>query len=254
MNIKQVLRVVKDFFNPNRYELDAFLIRGGEKKPFALILPGGGYEAVCTENEGIPYAEELNKLGYSAFVLSYRVRKKAKFPAPLDDAARAVRYITENAENLGVRVNGYSVWGSSAGGHLAGAFASKTIGYKKYGLPKPAAVILAYPVVTMGEFTHEGSKVNLIGRNATQEMIDKTSVEKLVDGDYPAVYVWYSDADKTVDPKNSIMLSDALKRNGVRHICREYNTPEHGIGLGKGSECEPWFAEAVRFWEEETQK
>lgn len=247
MDIVGSVRFIKDKLRPNRYRLDEFLISGGEKRPFALIFPGGGYAEVCSFAEGTPYAKALNKNGYSAFVLYYSVRGKAKFPAPVEDAARALRYIIDNADRLNVDVNNYTVWGSSAGGHLAGFFSSAS-GCEKYGLPKPKATVLCYPVVTMGEYAHKGSRKYLIGENASDELVKMTSVERLVDKNYPPTFVWYSAADKTVDPENSKMLIKALADNGVSHKSMEFGTVSHGMGLGVGTECEPWFGEALDFW------
>lgn len=100
----------------------------------------------------------------------------------------------------------------------------------------------------MGELTHEGSRKNFLGNNPSDEMIRKTCVENLVDKSYPPTFVWYSTADETVNPENSRMLIQALADNGVKHKCMEFKTVPHGAGLGIGSECEPWFNEAVHFW------
>lgn len=251
MKLDEMLQAVKDYWLPNKYRLDEYPILNGEKKPFALVIPGGGYSMVCSFAEGLPYAKALNKEGYAAFVLRYRVGKKAKYPATLDDVAKALKYIIDNADRLNVDVNNYSVWGSSAGGHLAGLYSAN---YKNYGLPKPNALILTYPVVTMGELTHEGSKMNLIGENATEDMIKKTSIENLVDKNFPNTYVWYSLEDKTVNPQNSKMLIKVLEENSICHKSHEFKTGAHGIGLGIGTECEPWFKEAIEFWRNASEK
>lgn len=61
-------------------------------------------------------------MGYSAFVVYYRVKRKAKFPAPQDALARAIKDVLVRAEKLNLDTKSYSVWGSSAGGHLAAIF------------------------------------------------------------------------------------------------------------------------------------
>ena len=169
-----MLQAVKDFWLPNHYHLAEFPLLNGDKKPFALILPGGGYKMVCSFAEGLPYAKALNEKGYAAFVLIYRTDKKAKYPAPLDDVATALKYIFDNADRLNVDVTNYAIWGSSAGGHLAGCFSSGEIGYKKYHLPKPCVAVLSYPVVTMGSLTHEGSQKYFLGKNPSVEIIKKS--------------------------------------------------------------------------------
>lgn len=250
MKIDEMFQAVKDFWLPKKYQLTEFLIPDGDKKPFALILPGGGYKMVCSFVEGLPYAKELNKQGYAAFVLRYSVKKNAKYPAPIEDVARAVRYLADNADRLNVDINNYTIWGSSAGGHLACCFSSSKIGYKKYNLPKPSATILAYPVVTMGEFTHEGSRKYFLGENPSDELIQKTSAENLVDTDFPPTFIWCSATDKTVNPINSEMLDKALEQSEVKQKFIKFNTGAHGIGLGIGTECEKWFNEAIKFCNE----
>ncbi|MBQ9227940.1 MAG: hypothetical protein IJ168_03825 [Eubacterium sp.] len=70
----------------------------------------------------------------------------------------------------------------------------------------------------------------------------------MVDKDFPPTFVWYSTADKTATPENSIMLLKALEHNKIPYQSMEFHTVPHGIGLGLGSECEPWFDEAIKFW------
>ena len=249
MNFPTMLQAAYDFWRGKGYGLKEYVIRDGKKHPFALICPGGGYEMVCSFVEGAPYAKKLNALGYSAFVLYYRCGKRARYPAPQDDLAKALRDILSRADKLNIETEGYSVWGSSAGGHLAATFGTETLGYAHYQLPKPAALVLTYPVITMGDYTHEGSRKNLLGSAPSQEEIDLYSVEKQVNADYPPTFLWCGDADRTVDHENSRAMAKALQANGVPHRFEEYPGVDHGVGLGTGLACEPWFQHAVSFWE-----
>ena len=63
-----------------------FFFRGKPGAPFAVICPGGGFSYVGSLHEGFPYAMELSKRGYSAFVLQYRVGGGGT-PAVVDLAA-----------------------------------------------------------------------------------------------------------------------------------------------------------------------
>lgn len=242
-------RGAHDIFT-NKYELEYFPAPGGGKKPFALICPGGGYRFVMSCIEGEPYARALNEKGYTAFVLRYRTRKKGRFPAPQQDIARGVREILENAEKYEVQKEGYSVWGSSAGGHLAAGFGTKEYGYLHFGLPKPGVLILCYTVITMGKQTHPGSADNLLGKKAPAEERRRLSLEYWVTENYPPTFLWNSEADELVPPVNSELLAKALRDNGIPHEYVRYKTGAHGIGLGTGTECEGWFELAVAFWEQ----
>lgn len=249
MDIRKGCQAAWDFWRPKRRELQKFLLKDGKKHPVAVICPGGGYSMVCGFQEGMPHARELNKRGYSAFVLYYRCRKHARFPAPMDDLAWAVREITNHAEEWNLNMQGYSVWGSSAGGHLAASFGTESIGYASYGLPKPGAIILSYPVVTMTQVSHGGSRNQLLGKNPSKKMIDRTSVEKLVTRAYPPTFVWYGEADSVVDPHNSQKLAQVLHQEGIPCELVSYPGVEHGVGLGEGLSCEGWLQKAVDFWE-----
>lgn len=244
MKICDFIRRKRDTLRRNRYELKPYLVKDGKSHPFALICPGGGYSEVCSFGEGRPFAEELNKSGYHAFVVYYRVKDKAKYPNPQDDLERAVREIFGNSERWRVETEGWSLWGSSAGGHLAASYCTE-----KRGTPKPSALILVYPVITMGEHTHEGSRNNLLGKNPSREMIDKLSVEKQAGPDYPPVFAWYGTADDTVGTVNTEMLAKALERVSVTHKVEAYEGIGHGAGLAKGTAAEVWLSHAVEFWE-----
>lgn len=238
----------------NQYHLTCYPAPDGKKAPFALICPGGGYVMCVGNGEGIPYAQKLNKAGYAAFVLRYRCRGKAYRPAPLEDVAIALRDIIDHADEYNVETGSYSLWGSSAGGHLIGSFGSEAHGWKHYGLPRPGALVLIYPVITMGELTHKGSRKYFLGKHPTAQDIADWSVENLVTPAYPPTFLWNSKTDSCVNPQNGELMAAALEKSGVEHRFIQYATGTHGCGLGRGTEVEPWFGEAVTFWETQLAK
>lgn len=248
------LGMIFDWYAPNRYALKHYPAPGGQKAPFAVICPGGGYGMVASSVEGKPYAKKLNEMGFSAFVLRYRCGRKARFPAPMDDLAQAVRYILAGAERLNVQRAGYSVWGSSAGGHLAASFGTQNMGYSHYGLPKPGAIVLAYPVISMGPLGHSGSTRNLLGKCPDSHRVRTASIDQNVSQNYPPTYIWNSTTDELVSPQNGALLADALQAAGVPHVYRRFESGRHGCGLATGTDCEPWFAQAVSFWRSKNQE
>ncbi len=240
--------VARDFYHTNDYELVPYLVEDGKKHPTAIICPGGAYGMVCSYVEGEPFAKKLNRMGIHALVLYYHVREKALYPAPQNDLARAVREAHEKAEVWNLDMENYSVWGSSAGGHLAASFGTEIMGYPKYCLPKPGAMVLIYPVVTMGSLTHEGTRDHLLGKDPTSKMLHMASIEQQVTPSYPPTFLWCGDADATVSPENSRMLAAALKEAGIAVQFEEYSGIDHGVGLGTGTVCEDWLEKAVAFW------
>ena len=249
MSFSKIIESVFDPFRFNRYMLQPYLLNDGKKHPFALICPGGGYGMVCSGGEGKPFAEKLNKLGYHAFVLRYHTKSKGRYPQPQQDVKRAAEEIFSHAEEWNVATEGWSLWGSSAGGHLAASYCAE-----KWDTPKPSALILCYPVITMGEYTHKGSKDNLLGKKAGADMIDRLSVEKNVSADYPPTYLWFGTADNAVPPINGEKLKSALAEASVECRMDLYEGIGHGAGMATGTAAEPWFNNAVEFWEKQRGK
>lgn len=243
-------QVFYDLHRLNRYRLDdRFVLRDGKTHPFAVVCPGGGYGVICSFIEGTPVARKLNALGISVFIVYYRVRRRARFPHPQDDLARAVREILGRAEEYRLETENYSVWGASAGGHLVASFGTETMGWKKYGLPKPGALVLLYPVISMDPaLTHMGTHDNLLGKKATPAMEQATSIEKQVTAAYPPCYLWCGDADKLVSPDNTRRMAAALERAGVPFRCEIFPGIDHGGGPGTGTVAEGWIDRAAAFW------
>lgn len=200
--------------------------------------------------EAFPIAKRLNELGYCAFVLNYCTGKHASEPNPMDDVAQAVRFILQHAGEFNIDAEGYAVMGFSAGGHLAASFGTESLGYARYNLLKPGAVILAYPVVTMGGKTHADSRKNLLRKKNinNQELIKKYSIEQQVTLHYPPSYEWQFDQDDTVPIENTQMLTEVLKANGIPLAYETFNGTLHGCGLGQERKAEDWLDRAVDFW------
>lgn len=243
---------IREFFDThrrNRYGLKPYLLKDGKVHPVAVIVPGGGYRRVCSFIEGRPYAKKLNAMGYHAVVVYYRVREKARYPAPQEDLAQAIGTLLKKARAWKLDMNGYSLWGSSAGGHLAASFGTESMGWKRFGLPKPGAVILSYPVVTMGEKAHQGSRNHLLGPNPDAQAVAMTSIEQQITAAYPPTFLWWGANDHSVDPDNSRMLKAALEEHQIPCVCTEYQNTGHGVGMGQGHPCQGWFERAAAFWE-----
>lgn len=145
-----------------------------DKRPEVIICPGGGYELLSFDTEGIELAEKMEMAGYIPFILSYRV-KPNYYPAPQIDLALAVRYLKVNAEQYGIEPEKIMLMGSSAGGHLCGSYVEnyeeinnelnreldknggkQLIRYKDISAA-PSMLCLNYSVISFGENGHEDS-------------------------------------------------------------------------------------------------
>jgi len=223
-----------------------------------IICPGGAYGMLAIDKEGYKVAEWFNSLGINAFVLKYRLPSdlimKNKTVAPLQDAQEAVRLVRRNAAKWNLNPNKIGIMGFSAGGHLA-ATLSTHYNAKVY-IPsdttsaKPNFSILIYPVISMQEgITHQGSKDNLLGKNADKETVEKYSNEKQITADTPKTFLVHATDDKAVPVENSINYYLALKKEKVPAEMHLYENGGHGFGLGvKGTNsfwpktCEKWLA------------
>ena len=237
--------------NPDLKETGLAFLSSGKKSRFIVICPGGGYEAVCATAEGYPLAKELNELGYSVFIVSYRVGKKGRCPKPIDDLARAIGFILTNAEKFNVEAENYCVIGFSAGAHLVSSWGIKEIGYEKYNLPKPGLLTLCYPVITMGEFAHEGSRNNFLGDEAhNEDAVKKYSTHLNVTSDYPPVFMWQCDGDEHVLLENSLQMAQSLRKCGVNNVYEVYHYPTHGLRNCTQTYPNEWYKRMCAFWEE----
>ena len=204
-----------------------------------VICPGGGYGGLAP-HEGRDYAMWLNELGVTAFVLKYRLGSGGyRHPVMLGDAARAVRTVRANAAEWKLDPKRVGIMGSSAGGHLA----STLLTHFDAGDPnasdradrqssRPDLGILCYPVITMGEKTHAGSKRNLLGDSPSPDLVRLLSNELQVTKDTPPTFLFHTVEDKAVVVDNSLDFAAALARSGVPFALHVYPKGPHGIGLG----------------------
>jgi len=218
----------------------------GRNKPFALILPGGAYSDVCSMVEGFAIAEELNKLGYNAFIGIYSVGMAARFRGPLDDVNEILTYIINHAEKWQIDVSNYMMIGFSAGAHLAASFCTKYWGYDYYHSPKPQKLILGYPVIDAGSYAHEPSIKRLLIKG---EPLKNYSIQNLIDKNYPMTYLFQAEHDKIVSPMNTKIMADALEKIGVPVKVKLYPGNSHGFASRKLLTNDSWLYDALDFFE-----
>jgi acetyl esterase/lipase len=137
--------------------------------------------------------------------------------------------VRENAEKWGIKPNKVGIMGSSAGGHLASTVAT-------HSLPgtEPNFQILFYPVISMDwNYTHKWSRLFLIGKKPTKEMVDLYSNDLQVSSNTPPAILLLSDDDKVVPSPNSVNYYLALRRHNVPATMHIYPSGGHGWGCRK---------------------
>ena len=220
-----------------------------DKKTAVIICPGGGYAVLATGHEGKDVAEALNKMGVTAFMLKYRLPNdtimKDKKIAPLQDAQRAIQLVRENAAQWNIDPNKIGIMGFSAGGHLAATastqFEREIIANPKHTSLRPDFSILLYPVISFTDsLTHMGSRINLIGKNPSKELIEQYSNELQVTAKTPPAFLVHAADDGLVPIGNSIAYYQGLLKNGVLSEMLLYPHGEHGFGMINRSTDDRW--------------
>ena len=211
-----------------------------------VICPGGGYGGLVRGAEGHGIAKWLSAHGVTGIVLLYDL-PRGRANVPLADAQRAIRTARVNAKDWGIDPHRIGIIGFSAGGHLAataGTHFDKGDADAKDPIERescrPDFMVLIYPVITMGEKTHAGSRRNLLGKDPTAEQIENFSNEKQVTDDTPPAYLAHAQDDTTVSPDNSAMFYDALKQHGVASTYLKLPSGGHGLNHYQGPMWDAW--------------
>lgn len=211
-----------------------------------VICPGGGYFLLAMDHEGTAYADWFNALGITVAVLKYRM-PNGHHEIPGEDALQAIRLLRQHSDEWYIQKVG--IMGFSAGGHCASTAATHFSSDSR-----PDFQILFYPVISFDDaITHQGTKENLIGKNAKAEMTKLYSNELQVTPQTPKAWIVCNTDDKAVPVENSIRYYQALVKNGVHATMHVYPTGGHGWGFNDSfkyksqwtSELEKWLREEV---------
>ena len=122
-------------------------------------------------------------------------------------------------------------------------------------------MILGYPVITSGLYTHGGSFANLT--TGTPDARDEAlasalSLETRVTSETPPAFLWHTASDPGVPVENSLLFFSALHRCGVEAALHIYPRGVHGLslanvetrssaGVGVEKECQSWVGLALEW-------
>ena len=232
-------------FTPNVF---AYLHNDDQQRDCMLVVPGGGYCMLASHEGELPAMEFFDR-GMNVFVLSYTTDITMSVPLkkqPLNDISRAVRFIRKNAEKYNAEGKKLFIMGFSAGAHVCGSLA---VHYKdvtdinpefdKFS-NRPDGVVLSYPVITTGEYTHQDSIRALLGNEPTAEELDYFSLEKHVTEDTPTCFVWQTQEDGLVPVENSYLFAQALRSKKVPFAHYVFPAGFHGLSVANGAYFKGW--------------
>lgn len=218
-----------------------------------VICPGGGYGGLMVGPEGTGIARWLNEHGITGIVLEYRL-PHGDHRVPLLDAQRALRLARARAGEWSCDPHRIGIMGFSAGGHLASTAAT----HFDSGNPnaedpvdrmgcRPDFAILVYPVITMGEKTHGGSKANLLGPKPTDDLVLLYSNEKQVTEKSSPSFLAHALDDRAVPSDNSRLFHDALVAHHVPSRYLELPSGDHGLNGYKGPMWDAWQSQSLQW-------
>lgn len=222
-----------------------------------IVVPGGGYGGLAMDHEGSQIAEWFNKMGFTAFILKYRMHGTGHMhPVPMMDGQRAIRTVRARAKEWNIDPNRIGVMGFSAGGHLTSTLGTHfDAGNAKSNDPierassRPNFLILCYPVITTAtEFAHKGSIQNLLGPNPDPALLENLSNDKQVTAQTPPTFIFQTTEDKAVPAENCIAFYLALHKAGVPAEMHIFESGPHGVGLAKGRGATSKWPELCQEW------
>ena len=184
-----------------------------------IVCPGGGYNILAYDLEGTEIAGWLNRLGFTAFVLQYRIPDKKG--GALQDVQRAMRIVRNNPHKWNIDPEKIGVMGFSAGGSLS-ARASTLFNKKTYPPVdksdslscRPSFTILIYPA-----YLDQGPSLTL-------------TPELELSKDVPPVFIFQT-ADDTYG-NSALVMAGALRNAKLPVELHFLSTGGHGYGLRPG--------------------
>ena len=236
-------------------KLDLYLPPGQPTgvRPLVVYVAGGGWAADRPRNAGA--IEDfpgvfvgLAKKGYVVASIRDRLSGEAKFPAAEHDTKTALRWLRSQAAKYGIDKNRVVIWGSSAGGQLAG-LAAVSCGDAKLAPPQAtgsgatkvpeesdcvngaaiwygifdftqmgAPPSASPPNAANAANRPPGAEATYLGCKPGEECAarNNASAVNFIDANDPPFLLIHGSADRVVNVKQSQTMHDALKAKGVK--------------------------------------
>jgi acetyl esterase/lipase len=192
--------------------------------------------------------------GYTLFTVNHRATPRFKYPAPLEDVQRAVRFVRFHASNYGINPDKIGALGGSSGGHLVSMLGmldgdgdSKSDSEIDRLSSKIQAAVVRAPATDFNAFSaSETSKaiVLLLGAWLREGMDPSTTEMRIAieaspvshaSADDPPFLLIHGDADESVPFSQSEKLRDSLKKVGVKAELVRIKGAGHGLRV-RGAE------------------
>lgn len=236
-----------------RQKLDLFVPPGDGPKPLVIWIHGGAF--VMGDKRGRSPAFPLLGEGFAVASINYRLSQHAVFPAAVEDAKAAVRFLRKHAGEYGVDPDRFGAWGASAGGYQA-AMLGTTASTKAFDVGENLEVSSAVQCVVdefgPTDFTKMTEQAKAVPGSDEHDSPDSPE-SKLLGGpvqenpekaakadpctyvtrDAPPFLIMHGDRDKLVPYGQSVLLVDALKKVGAPVVFHTVEGGGHGDGFGE---------------------
>ncbi|MGW4647852.1 alpha/beta hydrolase fold domain-containing protein [Kitasatospora sp. NPDC004289] len=223
--------------------------QGSGPRPAVVYVHGGGWK-IGDRTDGYPWGTWFTARGYQVFTIDYRLLPHADWRSGVGDVKAAVGWVRDNAATLGVDPARISLFGESAGGHLA-LMAAYTEGDPMFPPTEPhrdtsvRTVLSFYGTTDFDDAVANSTAPGLI-RQATREYVGGTKEQQperwyassplhhVRPGLPPTLSVHGKD-DRLIPVSQSRLLGQALAGAGVGHRTVELPWSSHLFDLTRGN-------------------
>lgn len=233
---------------PQKMDIYKPATTGGKPSPALVYLHGGAWMEGDKESGAwlAPLVGRLVQHGYVVATVNYRLAPTYRWPAQIEDAKCAVRYLRATAPSLGVDPNRIGVWGVSAGGHLAAMLGTTDPsagldgngGYADQSSRVQAVVDIAGPAdLTSPGFAaaQKGIDTKVFGATSPQDVVlERASPINYVSGDDPPFLIIHGDRDATVPLNQSRVLDERLRAAGAESTLVVVRNADHTLNPAGG--------------------
>lgn len=251
----------------------------------AMIVCGGGAYLGISDREKEPVALYYLHQGFQVFVLTYQTEATGdpQYPQPLFDLAKLMKQIREHSQEWLIDPEKIAIVGFSAGANLCAQLAThwheawlgEAVAVADNQLLRPAAVILAYPLLDFlqqEKYANDDPTIDLsmgyvtttkrafmkhanevfLGQDYTEERMKEASPYYHVSQQTPPTFIWTTGADNLVYPQQSLTYANRLLAAGVPVELHLFEEGQHGLSLGtyQSSGDETLMNQDVAVWTE----
>ncbi|HEX4870390.1 MAG TPA: alpha/beta hydrolase [Moraxellaceae bacterium] len=199
---------------PAPLDADLYLPEDKKKAPYpVLLLIHGGAWHKGDKASMAKAGKVLADRGFAALAINYRLAPRFRYPAPVEDAQQALRWLQKHATKYRLDTGRVGVWGYSAGAHLAALLAVQPV---TTDVPELRVVIAGSAPTDLRQSTQASVRA-FLGADASAQpaLYEDASPLARVHPGLPPFLLYYGSADTLVAPSQSENFARALKEAGV---------------------------------------